>query len=208
MNWLFKSNKIIKSCPAVGYSMPTLEGYPRSGTKRALNKVSDPGAIEREAFEKGFASGEKAGYEAGEQKAAVFLDRLEKLFQEIFSLKEKIMSELEPQLVLLSIGLARRILKKELKAGPEIIEQMVKEAIKEISSTGPITIKLNPLLYDRLNKKKMEFQEVFPDLIFERDVKAPDDGAVVSNPFQEIQTDLDFQLSNLIEELRSRLEND
>jgi flagellar biosynthesis/type III secretory pathway protein FliH len=103
--------------------------------------------------------------------------------------------------------MARRILKKELKATPEIIEEMIKEAVKELSPIGPITIKLNPSLYDRLNKKKKEFQEIFPDLIFEKDSKAPEGGAVVSNPFQEIQTDLDFQLSNVIEELRSRLEN-
>jgi hypothetical protein len=84
---------------------------------------------------------------------------------------------------------------------------MVKEAIKTISPIGPLTIKLNPLLFDRLTNKKKEFQEIFPDLIFERDVKAPDDGAVVGTPFQEIQTDLDFQLSNIIEELRNRSGN-
>jgi flagellar assembly protein FliH len=206
MNWLFR-NKIIKNSPVIPYAMPTLECFPLPGAKGALAQKRDPETIEREAFEKGFASGEKAGYETGEQKAAVFLDRLEKLFGEIFSLKEKIISELEPQLVLLSVGLARRILKEELKVTPEIIEQMVKKAIKEISPIGPITIKLNPFLYERLNKKKSEFQEIFPDLIFEMDSKAPSEGAVVSNPFQEIQTDLDFQLSNVVEELRSQLEN-
>ena len=206
MNWLFR-NKIIKNSPVISYAMPTLDCYPLSGGEGALAQKKDPETIEREAYEKGFASGEKAGFEVGEQKAAVFLDRLEKLFGEFFSLKEKLSSELESQLVLLSIGLARRVLKEELKSSPEIIEQMVKEAVKEISPIGPITIKLNPFLYERLNKKKKEFQEIFPDLIFEMDRKAPDEGAMVSNPFQEIQTDLDFQLSNIVEELRSQLEN-
>ena len=189
--------------------MPTLEScsIPGSGGLPP-GRRRDPELIEREAFEKGFAAGEKAGYEAGEQRAAVFLEGFEKLFQEISSLKEKIILETEPQLVLLSIGLARRILKEELQIHPEIIEHMVKEAIKELSQIGPVTIKLNPVLYDRFYKKKKEFQEIFPDLLFERDVNAPAKGAVVCNPFQETQTDLDFQLSNLIEELRSRLEND
>ncbi len=200
-------NKIIKKLLVIPYSMPTLECFPLPGAEGALVQKRDPETIEREAFENGFASGEKAGFEVGEQKAAVLLDRLEKLFREIYSLKEKVLSELEPQLVLLAIGLARRILKEELKVNPEIIDQMVKEAVKEISPIGPITIRLNPLLYERLNKKKKEFQEIFPDLIFEMDMKAPDDGAVVSNSFQEIQTDLDFQLSNVVEELRSQLEN-
>lgn len=201
-------NKIIKNSQVIPYAMPTLDCYPLLGGGGALAQRMDSEKIEREAYEKGFVSGEKAGLEAGEQKAAVFLGSLEKLFREIFALKEKIISELEPQLVLLAIGLARRILKEELKANPEIIDQMVKEAVKEISPIGPITIKLNPFLFDQLNKKKKEFQEIFPDLIFEMDRKAPADGAVVGNPFQEIQTDLDFQLSNVVEELRSQLEND
>jgi flagellar assembly protein FliH len=197
----------MKNFTAVSYSMPTLDCYPLSGTKRVLTEGSDPEVIEKEAFEKGFASGEKAGFETGEQKVTIFLDQLETLFREIYSLKEKLIAELESQIVLLAIGIARRILRKELKSTPEIIEEMVKEAVKEISPIGPITVRLNPTLYDQLNKKKKEFQEIFPDLLFERDNKAPEGGAVVSNPFQEIQTDLDFQLSNVIEELRARLEN-
>lgn len=206
MNWLFR-NKIMKNFPAVSYAMPTLDGYSLSGTERALSVMNDPEAIEREAFENGFAVGEKAGFEVGEQKATIFLGHIETLLREIYSLKEKLLSELESQLVLLAIGMARRILKIELKSTPEIIEEMIKEAVKEISPIGPITIKLNPSLYDRLSEKKNEFQEIFPDLIFEMDNKAPEGGALVSNPLQEIQTDLDFQLSNVIEELRSRLEN-
>jgi flagellar assembly protein FliH len=206
MSWLFR-NKIIKNFTAVAYSMPTLEGYPLPGTEKVLAKMSDPEAIEREAFEKGFASGEKTGFEVGERKATILVEQLEILFKEIYSLKEKLLSELESQLVLLSIGVARRILKKELESSPEIVEKMVKEAVKEISPIGPITIQLNPTLYDRLTRKKREFQEIFPDLIFEMNSNASEGGAVVSNPFQEIQTDLDFQLSNVIEELRSRIEN-
>ncbi len=203
---MFK-NKLLKNCSVVSYSMPTLEGFPLLGGEDPLTDRINPEAIEREAFEKGFASGEKAGYEMGEQKAAVFLDQLEKLFKEIYALKEKMVSELESQMVLLSIAMAQRILKKELKITPEIVELMVKEAVKQINPIGPITIKLNPSLYDRLDKKKMEFQEIFPDLIFELDHKAPEGGAVVCSLSQEIQTDLDFQLSNVVEDLRAHLEN-
>lgn len=187
--------------------MPTLECFPLSEMEGSTAAEIDPEAIEREAFEQGFSSGEKAGYEAGEQKAAVLMDQLEKLFKEIYGLKEKILLELEPQMVLLSIAIARRILQEELKTTPEIVEQMVKEAVKAISPVGPITIHLNPVLYDRLTMKKNEFQALCPDLIFEMDRKAPEGGAVVRNAFQEIQTDLDFQLSNVIDELRSQGEN-
>ncbi len=200
-------NKIIKNCPVVSYAMPTLECFNLPGGEEGLLDKIDPEAIEREAFEKGFASGEKAGYEMGEQKAAVFLDQLEKLFKEIFSLREKVLSELESQMVLFSVAMTRRILKDELKANPELVETMIKEAVKQLSPIGPITIKLKPAFFEKLNKQIKDFQEIFPDLIFESDSKAPEGGAVVRNAFQEIQTDLDFQLSNVIEDLRANLEN-
>jgi flagellar biosynthesis/type III secretory pathway protein FliH len=106
--------------------MPTLEGFPLLDGEDPLTNRINSEAIEREAFEKGFASGEKAGYQMGGQKAAVFLDQLEKLFKEIYALKEKMVSELESQMVLLSIAMAQRILKKELMITPEIVELMVK----------------------------------------------------------------------------------
>jgi flagellar assembly protein FliH len=203
---LFK-NKIIKNSSAVSYSMPALEDFSLSGGDEPRPSKADLEAIERKAFEKGFDSGQQAGYEIGEQKAAVLLSHLEKLFKEIYSLKEKMLAEVEPQIVLLSVTLARKILKEELKTSPEVVEKMVKEALIKISKIGPITIKLNQPLYDRLVKKKKEFQEIFPDLIFELDTKAPEGGAVVRNMAEEIQTDLDFQLSNMIEDLRTHLEN-
>jgi flagellar assembly protein FliH len=203
---LFK-NKLLKNCPVVSYYMPILEGFTFQGREDPRTDKINREAIEREASEKGFASGEKAGYEMGEQKSAVFLDQLEKLLKEIYALKEKMGSELESQMVLLSIAMARRILKKELKMTPEIVELMVKEAIKQVGPIGPITIKLNPSLYDRLDEKKKEFQEIFPDLVFELDNKVPEGGSVVRSPSREIQTDLDFQLSNVVEDLRAHLEN-
>jgi len=197
----------MKNCPAVSYSMPTLDGFPFSETDKVLTERSDPEEIERQAFEKGFAEGEKTGIESGEKKAAVFLRQLETLCSEIHSLKERLMSEFESQIVLLASEMAKRIIKKELMSSSEIIETLVQEALKKLDPIGPITIKLNPFLFERLNQKKKEFQEVFPDLLFEKDNKAPENGVVVSSPFQEIDTDLDFQLSNIIEELRSRIKN-
>ncbi len=197
----------MKNFSAVSYAMPTLEGYSLSGGKRTQTEKRDPKMIERQAFEKGFAEGEKAGFESGGKKAEVFLAHLETLCEEIFSLKEKLLADLESQLVLLAIGMARGILKRELASSPEIIEGMVQEALKELNPIGPITIKLNPSLFDRFDQKRKEFQEIFPDLLFEKDINAPEGGAVVSSPFQEIETDLDFQLSNVVEELRSRIKN-
>ena len=64
---------------------------------------------------------------------------------------------------------------------------------------------LKPLgLSDDSIDKTIDF---ISDLLFEKDNSVSEGGAVVSSPFQEIETDLDFQLSNVVEELRSRIKN-
>lgn len=197
------NHKIIKNCQAEGYLMPRLEDFlAKSGPGGKPAKI-DPEAIEREAFEAGYASGEKAGYEMGQHKAAVLIGQLKKLCAEISTLKKDTLSELEAQVVLLAIAMVRRIIKEELSVHPEIVENLIKEALTKISKPNPVTIKLSPLLYDRLIDKKEEFQEIHPDLFFELDPNVPEGGGVVQSPAEEVPINLDFQLSNIIEELRT-----
>lgn len=187
--------------------MPYLEGLSQGKAGKAHPEKINPEEIERQAFEKGYASGEKAGFEMGKQKAGLLITDLENLFKKINMLKEKRLSELEPQVVLLAVAMARKILKEELSLHPEIIEKMVKEAINKISRTDPITIKLNRSLYDLFMEKKTEFLELSSDLIFKLDDNVPEGGSIVCSSSEEIQTDLDFQLSNIIDELRNHLGN-
>lgn len=197
------SKKIIKECQATAYSMPYLDGLLRAGQGLSRPSLKSPEVIEREAFEKGFASGEKAGLEMGKQRADLLVNRMENILKEFKFLKEKMLKELEPQAVLLSITVARKILKDELTLHPDIIEKMVKESLHKICKTGPVIIKVNQSLFDHLGKKKEEFQEICPDLMFELDNQVSEEGAVVCCLSEEVQTDLNFQLSNIIEELRS-----
>ncbi|NTV43841.1 MAG: hypothetical protein HGA63_11135, partial [Syntrophobacteraceae bacterium] len=52
--------------------------------------------IEREAYEKAFTAGEKAGFEMGEQKAQVLIEKVEALINELVTLKKTIVKEVEP----------------------------------------------------------------------------------------------------------------
>jgi flagellar assembly protein FliH len=202
---LFKY-KILKDSQVKCYLMPCLEDRPETPLKNKPAKV-DPEVIERQAYEVGYASGEKAGYEMGQKKAAVLLDRLKKLCTDIKNLKEDTLSQLEPQIILLSITMARKILKEEMSLNPQIVHHLIKEAITKISKPNPVTIKSGRSLYDLLIDKKEEFLEIHPDLFFELDPDVPEGGAVVQSPAEEVPVDLDFQLSNIIEELRTKVQH-
>lgn len=200
--------KIIKNSLAVNYAMPSLEASGlQEGIEEKTPKV-DPEAIEREAYETGYTAGEKAGFEMGLKKAAVLSGQLQKLCEEVTTVKEKTLSELEPQILLLTITMARKIVQEELSLRPEIIDHLIKEGLNKISKTEPITIKLSRSLYDRVVQEKEAYTSEHEDLLFELDTSLSGGGAVICSPAEEIPIDLDFQLATLVEELRTTAHHD
>ncbi len=191
--------RILKNSKAVLYSMPSLEDRISGGNISFLQKSEN---IERQAYEKGFASGEKAGFTAGEQKAAVLIERLEKIIEEMFVFKENLVEDLEAQVVNLAIAIARKIIIEEISIKPEVIVTMVKEALKRLQRIGTITIKINPAIYDLFMKKKPELLEIHQEIIFDVDSHVPLTGPLVISQTEEVVTDIDSLMANIIEKMK------
>ena len=153
-------------------------------------------------------AGEKGGFALGEQKALILIEKLEMLIRELISLKETLTKELEPQMVELVFSIARTVIRKELTTNPEAIVAITKEALTRLGKTGQIIIKINPSLSDLFMKHKPELTDIYPDLIFDIDPSVAQDGSVVIGPTEDIITDIDEQLKNLIRELGCKLVRD
>jgi len=129
--------------------MPSLDD--EMDERTLLRKADD---IQRMAYEEGFSSGEKAGFEHGEQKAIVLLERLEGIIKGLEEFSERFADRLESQVVDLSTAIARKIIIDEVRTKPEIIITMVKEALMKLQRMGTITIKINPTLHEIFKSKK------------------------------------------------------
>jgi flagellar assembly protein FliH len=186
--WLF-NNRIIKDSDAVPYSMPSL--------------TDDIGDIQRRAYEEGFASGERAGFSEGEQKCEILLERIEKIISEVTSFKSGFVVEVEKQVVDLSVAIAGRIIMEEINMKPEIIVTMVKEALKRLQRVGNIRIKINPTLHELFMKKKPELLEVHEDITFDVDATVPVTGPLVISEIEEVVTDIDSLIENIVDEMKS-----
>lgn len=190
--------------------MPLLEEKVKN-TSNEVNRLSlNQGVetMEREAYEKGFEAGEKAGFSLGEQKALVLIEKIETIIREITSLRETLIKELEPQIVELALSIARKIILRELTTNPDEIVEITKEALTKLGRTGQITIRINPFLHDLFMKHKPEFFDIHPDLVFDVDPSVSQNGSVVIGPAEEVVTDVDEQLKNLIREMGDKLVRD
>ncbi|NOZ68832.1 MAG: hypothetical protein GXP46_06235 [Deferribacteres bacterium] len=195
------NSRIMKNSDAALYSMPSLEeDMPPGGSDAVLQNAEE---IQRKAYEEGFASGEKAGFAEGEQKAVILMERLEKIIREIADLREKTARELESQIVELATAIARKIIIEEINTRPEIIVTMVREAMKKMQRGGKVTIRINPALHDIFMKRKPELTGIHPDIVFEVTPNLPVTAPLVISDTEEAVTDIDSLLENISEEMKN-----
>src|SRR5262245_12557093 len=101
-------------------------------------------ALEREAFTKGYAQGERAGLEAGGKRAEAMLRRVAQTIEELGGLRQTLIQETERQMVQLALTLARRVVHREVTLDPELAAALAHVALERLGTTAPATIRLNP----------------------------------------------------------------
>jgi flagellar biosynthesis/type III secretory pathway protein FliH len=217
---LLYSKKIIKTDKVTPFYMPYFEQQTEEEQEAIEDVIKDQHIhdeqiiegieqkielIEKEAYERGFAMGEKAGLELGEQKALLILEKIENILKEVTLIKEKIIEDLKPQIFDFAVILAKRVIIEELSLKPEIILTIINEALKKLEKTGTIKIKVNPPVYSLISKAKPELLSIHPDIVFEVDhsLSAP----VIVGPEQEIITDIEHQIKNIIEDIKNGFGN-
>jgi flagellar assembly protein FliH len=183
----------MKEPQAVRFDMPALKDDYRIG------RGSDH--LERDAYERGFQSGEQAGMEMGMQKAQIILERIESTLRDIAALRESIADRLETQCVELAVGIAKKIILQEVRTRPELIVKAVREALSRIERSGQITIKIHPSLKDLFQKYQQHLLSVHPDILFDIDPSLSPYGAVIAGPAEVVVTDLDEQMRNLLKSM-------
>ena len=101
-------------------------------------------ALEREAFAKGYAQGERAGIEAGGKRAEAMLRRVAQTLTDLSGLRETLIHQTERQMVQLALTIARRIVLREVSLDPELIAAMAHVALQKLGTSSPATIRLHP----------------------------------------------------------------
>jgi flagellar assembly protein FliH len=152
-------------------------------------------ALEREAFTKGYAQGERAGVEAGGKRAEAMLRRVAQTLEELGTLRKTLMQQSERQMVQLALTLARRVVQREISLDPELIAAMAHVAIKKLGVSNPSTIRLHPDDYtvvardgDRWSGSNVS---VVPDASIARG------GCMVESDFGNIDASLDRQFDEM-----------
>jgi flagellar assembly protein FliH len=100
----------------------------------------------REAREAGHREGEAAGHAAAAAELQPVLERLARGIQEIAGLRPQLVREAAADLVGLSLGIARRILHRQLSVDPAALEGLVSGALQKLPGQEVCRIRIHPEL--------------------------------------------------------------
>lgn len=106
--------------------------------------VPDAAAIERDAFAKGYAQGERAGTEAGAARAEAMLRRLAETLDELQRLRGDLVRRTEREVVDLALAIARKILHREAAIDRDLLIAMARVALDRLSDATAASIRLHP----------------------------------------------------------------
>ena len=153
-------------------------------------------ALERDAFTKGYAQGERAGLEAGGKRAEAMLRRLAQTLEELSGLRDTMVRQTERELVHLSVAIARRILQREVSVDPELTAALAHIALERLGTATPATVRLHPDDYATVTSGHAaplggRQVEILPDPSVARG------GCVVESEFGSINASVDAQIDEI-----------
>jgi flagellar assembly protein FliH len=106
--------------------------------------------IEREAYERGFAQGEKDGLELGQKRSETIFRQLQLLFGEIVKQREDLYQAYTREMMQLAICLTRKILQQDLPLPEPLIHKTLQAAFHYVKEQRKVHLRLNPNDYEHL----------------------------------------------------------
>lgn len=101
-------------------------------------------ALERDAFVKGYAQGERSGLDAAARQGEASLRRLAETIDEMASMRADLLRRSERELVRLSVSIAERVIRREITLDTNLVAAMAKVAIDRLGDRASASIRLHP----------------------------------------------------------------
>ncbi len=119
----------------------------RGDRRRGFRRIDDRNLISRarEEADSIREAASKEGYQEGLELAKEDLDLLKDSLNSFYEAKQQVYDSIAPDILEISIDIAKKIIKKEISQNPEIILENIKTILKDLSKEETkIMIKVNP----------------------------------------------------------------
>jgi flagellar assembly protein FliH len=106
--------------------------------------------VEKQAFEQGYAEGERIGKQMGEAMVESVCKRYEKSLAELAASHKQMAQAMEEHTVRLALEIARKIVQRELTMDPDLIAALAMVALKRLTGHQAITLRVSRHDFERV----------------------------------------------------------
>ncbi len=113
-------------------------GYRRIDDRNLVSRAQEESeSIKKSAFEE--------GYRIGLEKSAADITQFKEEFKKFMSARQDVFEYIAPDILEISVNVAKKIIKKELETDPQIIINTIIDVLKTVSKNEPkVTIRVKP----------------------------------------------------------------
>lgn len=119
----------------------------RGDRRRGFRRIDDRNLVSRAQEEANTIkdSAAKEGYRVGIEQAQRDLQEVRNSIQEFLKSKQEVFEYIAPDILEISVDIARKIVKKEIEQNPQIILETILDVLKTVSKEeSRVSIKVNP----------------------------------------------------------------
>lgn len=182
-------------------------GKRRGSSASVADNDSDNGHLKKETYNKVFEDGVNKGRMLTLKEIGAELKIMKGLIEGVEKLKDELYRKIEGDVVEISVMIAKKIICEIAEEDRNIIVNTAKEAIKRASDREVLRVKINPIDYDALNKKRSELIQCIDgikSLIFEADESVQAGGCLIETNQGDVDARIDSQLRVIKGELLNR----
>ncbi len=150
--------------------------------------------LEKEAYEKGFAQGERAGRELGEKRFDSVVQSFKESLKELRRIQGEWYEKNEQHLAELACAVARKVVQREVSIDKTIISRMINNALKYIADHEEIIIRIHPSDLEYAGQQRSEIVEGMGEarnVRFEGDESIMRGGAIIESKRGIIETGIE-----------------
>lgn len=165
--------------------------------KQAQEKA---GLLEQEAYEKGFAQGEKDGLDLGEKKAVKVIENLENLFNEISRLKGNMVTRYEKEILELIFAIAGKVIHRQIGFDETVVKETVTKALYLATDKSKIVLKVSPQDFEYIESVRPEFFTQYSELkslTVTHDPSITRGGCLLETPYGDVDARVETQLEKI-----------
>jgi flagellar biosynthesis/type III secretory pathway protein FliH len=177
---------------------------PISDSEETSKKENAPSIdeVRTNAFQEGFAEGEKAGFEAGTKRVEPLIASFNQGLEQLKNIRQEMHQAIEKEVVQLALSIAKKIVCHEVKTNAETVVCVAREALGRVENPGKIKIKLNPTDLQFIQDTKSQLSHLLQNvdgIRFEAEDSIQSGGCVIETEMGDIDARIEKQFQAIEE---------